>query len=165
MKYTQLGSCGPKVSTIGFGSWAIGGMNWGKTDDKASKNALHKALDSGVTLIDTADVYGFGHSEELIVEVIKGRGKGNVIIATKAGNDFYNANKSDDRGYGPIRQKTDKNYIIWAAEQSLKRLNIDAIDIFQLHSPDTEKLEREDPWEALAILKKQGKIKHAGWSV
>ena len=69
MQYTQLGTRGPKVSTISFGAWAIGGMNWGKTDDKVSKRALREALDQGVTLIDTADVYGFGHSEDLVAEV------------------------------------------------------------------------------------------------
>lgn len=165
MKYTQLGKRGPKVSTIGFGAWAIGGMNWGKTDDKISRRALNAALDRGVTLIDTADVYGFGHSEKLIAEVIKERGKGDVIIATKAGNDFYHSSEKDDHGYGPIQQNADRNYIIWAAEQSLKRLGVDAIDILQLHSPDTEKLKQSDPWEALDRLKQQGKIKHAGWSV
>jgi len=165
MKYTQLGKRGPKVSTIGFGAWAIGGMNWGKTDDDVSKNALREALDQGVTFIDTADVYGFGHSEKLIAEVIVERGKGDVIIATKAGNDFYNANADDEAGYGPIRQTYDKKYIIFAAEQSLKRLNVDALDILQLHSGDLEKLDRDEPWEALEKLKQDGKIRHAGWSI
>ena len=165
MQYTQLGKRGPIVSTVGFGAWAIGGMNWGETDDAVSKRALHEALDLGVTLIDTADVYGFGHSEELIAEVIGERGKDNVVIATKAGNDFYHSTEKDDKGYGPIRQNTDKDYIIVAAEQSLKRLKVDALDILQIHSSNTELLERDDPWEALAILKKQGKILHAGWSV
>jgi aryl-alcohol dehydrogenase-like predicted oxidoreductase len=153
------------VSTISFGAWAIGGMNWGPTDDQVSKRALHAALDAGVTLIDTADVYGFGHSEALIAEVLQERGKGEVIVATKAGNDFYGAGTEDDRGYGPIRQNIDKEYIISAAEKSLKRLKLEVLDILQLHSPDLERLERDDPWEALYQLKKQGKIRHAGWSV
>jgi len=165
MRYTQLGKRGPKVSTISFGAWAIGGMNWGKTDDEVSKNALRKALDLGVTLIDTADVYGFGHSEKLIAEVLKERGKGDVIIATKAGNDFYNANKDDDSGYGPIKQTYTKEYILFAAEQSLKRLQLERLDILQLHSPDLDKLERDEPWEALEQLKQDGKIKHAGFSI
>jgi len=165
MKYTKLGKRGPRVSTVGFGAWAIGGMNWGKTDDDVSRRALHKALDQGATFIDTADVYGFGHSEELIAEVIKERGKGDVIIATKAGNDFYFAEKKDDEGYGPIRQNYSKDYIIYAAEQSLKRLGVDALDILQLHSGDLDKLEQDEPWEALSLLKEQGKILHAGWSV
>jgi len=165
MQYTKLGKHGPEVSTIGFGAWAIGGMNWGKTDDNVSKKAIHTALDQGVTLIDTADVYGFGHSEDLIAEVIKERGKGDIIIATKAGNDFYFALQDDDEGYGAIRQNYDPEYLVYAAEQSLKRLNVDALDILQLHSPDLEKLERDEPWDALRKLKKDGKIRHAGLSI
>ncbi len=165
MKYTQLGARGPQISVVGFGAWAIGGRDWGKTDDEVSKRALHTALDQGVTLIDTADVYGFGHSEELIAAVLKERGKGDVIVATKAGNDFYNAAVSDDSGYGPIKQTYDKDYLVWAAEQSLRRLNVEALDILQLHSPDVEKLTRDEPWEALEILKCDGKIKHAGLSI
>jgi len=165
MQYVKLGKRGPKVSTVGFGAWAIGGKNWGKTDDKVSQNALHSALDQGVTFIDTADVYGFGHSENLIAEVIRERGKNDVVIATKAGNDFYFAKQEDDQGYGPIQQNYKKDYIIYAAEQSLKRLGVDALDILQLHSGNLENLEKDDPWEALSILKQQGKILHAGWSV
>ncbi|NOX66518.1 MAG: aldo/keto reductase [Chlorobi bacterium] len=165
MQYTQLGKRGPTVSTVGFGAWAIGGMNWGKTDDEVSLNALHKAVDEGVTLIDTADVYGFGHSEELISKLIKERGKDNIIIATKAGNDFYNASSEDDSGYGAIKQTYTKDYIIFAAEQSLKRLGVEALDILQLHSPNIDKLERDEPWEALEQLKKDGKILHAGFSI
>ncbi len=166
MNYTQLGARGPVVSTIGFGAWAIGGMNWGKTDDEVSKTALRKAVENGVTFIDTADVYGFGHSESLIREVLEELGvKDKIVVATKAGNDFYNATKEDDAGYGTIRQNAGYDYIISAAEKSLKRLNTDALDILQLHSPDTEKLRRDEPWRALEKLKKDGKIKHAGWSV
>ena len=166
MQYTQLGERGPKVSTMGFGAWAIGGKNWGPTDDDVSRNALRAALDEGVTLIDTADVYGFGHSEDLVAEVMAERGgKGDVVIATKAGNDFYNVSEDDDKGYGPIKSNSDKDYIIYAAEQSLKRLKVDCLDILQLHSQPTELLDRDDPWEALETLKKQGKIKYAGWSI
>ncbi len=166
MKHTQLGKRGPKVSTVGFGAWAIGGMNWGPTDDEVSVRALHAALEAGATLIDTADVYGFGHSEELVARVLRERGgKKDVIVATKAGNDFYNASSADDKGFGPIRQTYDKKYIVFAAEKSLKRLGIEAIDVLQLHSGNTEHLERDDPWEALDLLKRQGKILHAGWSV
>lgn len=165
MEYKNLGNSGPKVSTIGFGAWAIGGMNWGKTDDEVSLAALNKAVDEGVTLIDTADVYGFGHSEELIAKLIKERGKKNIVIATKAGNDFYNANNDDDKGYGAIKQTYSKDYIIFAAEQSLKRLNVDALDILQLHSPDLDKLEQDEPWLALEQLKKDGKILSAGFSI
>jgi len=165
MQYTKLGNRGPLVSTIGFGAWAIGGMNWGATDDEVSKKALNKAIVQSVTFVDTADVYGFGHSEELIAEAIKECGKKDIIIATKAGNDFYFAKKEDDEGYGAIQQTYTKKYLMFAAEESLKRLNVEVLDILQLHSPDLEKLERDEPWEALHQLKKDGKIKHAGFSI
>ena len=165
MQYKQLGSRGPLVSTIGFGAWAIGGMHWGKTDDKVSIQALHGAIDQGVTLIDTADVYGFGHSEELIAKVIKDRGKENLVLATKAGSDFYHADPADDEGYGAIIPNYSKEYLISAAEKSLKRLNVEALDILQLHSPELKLLERDDPWLALEKLKNDGKIKHAGLSI
>lgn len=165
MQYKNLGNRGPEISTMGFGAWAIGGMNWGKTDDEVSKKALNVAIDHGVTFIDTADVYGFGHSEDLIAEVIKERGNKNIVIATKAGNDFYFAKKENDEGYGAIQQSYTKEYLIYAAEQSLKRLNVETLDVLQLHSPDLEKLERDEPWEALHQLKKDGKIQHAGFSI
>ncbi len=166
MKYVRLGTRGPRISTVGFGAWAIGGRDWGPTDDEVSKNALRAALDEGVTLIDTADVYGFGHSEELIGEVLKERGyPEEVVVATKAGNDFYYATDDDDQGYGPIRQTYTKSYLIEAAEKSLRRLGVDALDILQLHSPDLEKLIQDEPWDALETLKRDGKIKHAGLSI
>ena len=90
MKYRKLGSRGPLVSTVGFGSWGISGRDWGKTDDEKSLKAIHAALDAGVNFIDTADVYGFGHSEELIRKVLSERSdRHEIIIATKAGNNFY----------------------------------------------------------------------------
>jgi len=165
MQYSKLGNRGPEVSTIGFGAWAIGGMNWGETDDEVSKKALNEAIDQGVIFIDTADVYGFGHFEDLIAEVIKERGKQNIIIATKAGNDFYFAKNENDEEYGTIQQTYTKEYLIYAAEKSLKRLNVETLDVLQLHSPDLEKLERDEPWEALEQLKKEGKILHAGLSI
>lgn len=165
MKYTSLGKSGHLVSTVGFGAWAIGGMNWGKTDDKVSMRALNKAIDEGVTFFDTADVYGFGHSEELLAKLIKERGKKNIVIATKAGNDFYFASAKNDEGYGAIQQTYTKDYIIYAVEKSLKRLNVEALDILQLHSPDLDKLEQDEPWLALEQLKKDGKIISAGFSI
>jgi aryl-alcohol dehydrogenase-like predicted oxidoreductase len=165
MQYKRLGKRGPTVSTIGFGAWAIGGINWGPTDDQVSKKALHQALNLGVTLIDTADVYGRGHSEDLIGQVLKERGKGDVVVATKMGNDFYHADEKDDTGFGPIRANYELKYLIWAAEQSLRRLGLETIDLMQLHSPTTELARRDEPWQALVRLKEQGKIRHAGISI
>jgi aryl-alcohol dehydrogenase-like predicted oxidoreductase len=165
MKSKQLGKRGPEVSTIGFGAWAIGGMNWGKTDDNVSAKALSEAINNDVTFIDTADVYGFGHSEELISKVIKKHGKKNIIIATKAGSDFYNASSDDNKGYGSIKPNYKKDYLIFAVEKSLKRLNLEILDILQLHSPDLDQLEKDEPWLALDKLKRDGKIRHAGLSI
>ncbi|MGB9692748.1 MAG: aldo/keto reductase [Candidatus Sumerlaeaceae bacterium] len=166
MEKRRLGAKGPWVTVIGFGAWAIGGTNWGPTDDKQSKEALHAALDTGVNFIDTADVYGYGHSEELIGQVLAERGHPeDVAIATKAGNDFYSARPEDDKGYGPIRPNYSVQYLISAVERSLRRLGLECVDILQLHSPNTDILERDEPWEALARLKEQGKIRHAGLSV
>jgi aryl-alcohol dehydrogenase-like predicted oxidoreductase len=165
MKYTKLGKNGPKISTIGFGAWGISGRDWGQTDDQKSKEALHQALDSGVTFIDTADTYGSGHSEELIREVLKERGnKDEAVIATKAGNNFY-PYLGETHKTTPGNPDYSKKHLIYAAEQSIRRLGVEALDILQLHSPDAALLEMDEPWEALEILKQQGKIKHAGWSV
>lgn len=165
MRYNQLGARGPIVSTVGFGAWAIGGMNWGPTDDAVSKRAIHEALDQGVTLLDTADVYGFGHSEELIAEVLAERGKNNVIVATKAGSDFYQAIEKGLITTDAVQPNYSRDYIISACERSLQRLRLDTIDILQLHSPAMPLLENDEPWEALTLLKQQGKIRWAGLSV
>lgn len=166
MQSRQLGRRGPQVTTMGFGAWAIGGMNWGPTDDDVSRQALHAALDRGVTLIDTADVYGFGHSEELVSEVLHARGRPtDVTIATKAGSDFYEAIAAGQHTTDAVRPNYTKDYIISAAEKSLKRLNMEQLDILQLHSPGLELLDRDEPWDALATLKRDGKLRHAGWSI
>lgn len=165
MKYTKLGSRGPIISTAGFGAWGISGRDWGKTDDDNSRKAIHAALDAGVTFIDTADVYGFGHSEDLIREVLGQRPeRDKIIIATKAGNNFY-PYLGQQHKTTPANIDYSVKHLEFAAEQSLKRLNREVLDIFQLHSPDLEILEKDEPWLALERLKKAGKIKHAGWSV
>ena len=165
MEYKKLGDRGPVVSTVGFGAWGISGRDWGTTDDDKSRKAIETALDSGVTFIDTADVYGFGHSEELIREVLDRRSdKKNIVIATKAGNNFYPFLGQEHRTT-PMNIDYLVKHLVFAAEQSLKRLNLEVLDILQLHSPDLEILEQDEPWLALEKLKKDGKIKHAGWSV
>lgn len=165
MKYRKLGARGPLVSTVGFGSWGISGRDWGRTDDEKSRKAIHAALDAGVNFIDTADVYGFGHSEELIRQVLAERDdRDKIIVATKAGNNFYPFLGKDIK-LSPLNHDYSFKHLVFAAEQSLKRLDTEVLDILQLHSPDTEMLERDEPWMALEKLKQDGKIKHAGWSV
>ncbi len=165
MKYKSLGLNGPKISTVGFGAWGISGRDWGDTNDKDSRKAIHTALDSGVNFIDTADVYGFGHSEELIRQVLDERSdKDQIVIASKAGNNFYPF-MGQNHEITPSNNDYSLKHLEFAVEQSLKRLNVEVLDILQLHSPDLEILERDEPWLVLERLKNSGKIKHAGWSV
>jgi aryl-alcohol dehydrogenase-like predicted oxidoreductase len=153
MKYRELGRTGWKVSEVSFGAWAIGGA-WGKVDDGESIAALNKAIDLGVNFIDTADVYGDGHSEQLIANVLKEH-RETVHVATKAGRrldphtaDGYNA-----------RNLT--SFI----ERSLRNLQTDCLDLVQLHCPPTEVYYRPEVFGALDDLVQAGKIRYYGVSV
>ena len=157
MKYRPFGSTGLVVSEIGFGSWAISGAGYGSTNDKESKKTLHTALDLGVNFIDTADSYGKGHSEKLIGEVLYERKDKDSIICTKFGWDFY-----DDKG---IKSNLKKKYILFAVEQSLKRLNRDTLDIYLIHSQNPKNILDQDVFSTLESLVDQGKIKFYGMSV
>jgi len=163
MRYKKLCKNGPDVSVIGFGAWGISGKDWGKTDDKISETAIHAALDSGVNFIDTADVYGEGHSDRLIKKVLTERKNEDIVVATKCGSDFYNF--KDAQGNTIITPNYKKEYLIFSAEESLKRLGVETLDVLQLHSPSTDILSTDEPWEALYQLKKEGKIRFAGLSV
>jgi aryl-alcohol dehydrogenase-like predicted oxidoreductase len=153
MKYRELGRLGWKISEVSFGSWAIG-ADWGHVNDDESIAALHKAIDEGVNLIDTADVYGKGRSEKLISKVLKDRSE-RVYVTTKAGRLL---DPHVSAGYNG------KN-ITGFVEQSLRNLDVDSLDLVQLHCPPTEVYYRPEVFEALDDLKTQGKIKHYGVSV
>lgn len=155
MEYRTLGSTALKVSVIGFGAWAIGGMGWGSVDDAESLRALQAALDEGVNFIDTADAYGEGHSEALVSKVIHGH-RDQVIIATKMGNDFY---------HHPRRKNFSPDYVNYAVEQSLRRLATDYIDVYQLHNPSLDVIREGAVFEALDRVKEAGKIRHWGVSI
>src|SRR4030081_2567219 len=127
MKYRALGRTGWDISEIGFGAWGIGGGDWGTTDDKASLAALHKAIDLGVNFIDTADVYGDGHSEQLIAEARKQRSE-HLYIATKLGRRL---NPHSAAGYNNRQNLTS------FVERSLRNLDVETIDLMQLHCPPT----------------------------
>jgi aryl-alcohol dehydrogenase-like predicted oxidoreductase len=156
LKFRELGKTNLLVSEIGFGAWAISGRGYGPTDDKESVRALHRALDLGVNFIDTADIYGDGHSEELIGWVLKERGDKETVIATKFGWDFYRD--------GGVKSNLKRNYISFALEKSLKRLGRECIDIYQIHNSKPADIERDSVYETLAGLKKQGKIRYYGVS-
>ena len=153
MKYRSLGRTGWKVSEISFGAWAIGG-SWGNVSDAESLAALHAALDGGVNFFDTADVYGDGRSERLLARLKKER-KENFYIATKAGRRLPT---QAAEGYNR------KNLTAFI-HRSLKNLNAEAIDLLQLHCPETEAYYRPEIFGILDDLMRAGKLRHYGVSV
>ena len=155
MKYRTLGRTGQRVSEIGFGAWAIGGNSYGSTRDEESMDALQAAWDHGVSFFDTADVYGEGHSEELIGKFLKGK-RTEAVIATKGGYDFY---------HGAYRRNLNPNYIRFAVDESLKRLQTDFLDLYQFHNPTLEDIERGEIFRVMEELKAGGKIRFYGVSV
>ena len=142
------------VSDIGFGAWQIGG-SWGEVSEADGRAALNAALDAGMTFIDTADVYGDGRSEKIIAEVLKARGGKRPMVASKAGRRL-NPHVAD--GYT-------KANIEAFIDRSLKNLEIDSLDLVQLHCPPTEVFYRPEMFEGLEEIRKAGKIKHYGVSV
>ena len=154
MEYRTLGRTGWKISTIGFGAWGIGGSDWGSTDDKTSLKALNKAIDLGINFIDTADVYGDGHSEQLIAQVRKSRSE-QLIIATKAGRRL---NPHVAAGYN-------RENLTSFVERSLRNLEVEALDLLQLHSPPSEVYDMPEVFGVLDDLVRQGKIRFYGVSV
>jgi aryl-alcohol dehydrogenase-like predicted oxidoreductase len=161
MEYRKFGSTDLQVSEVGFGSWAIGGnatigntaIGWGPADDTTSKQAIRAALDAGINFFDTADIYGLGHSEELLGAALQDT---NVIIATKVGNVSRNDQFTVDYS---------KDHILLACEQSLKRLKRDVIDYYQLHTARMQHLENGACIEAMQLLQQQGKIRYWGISL
>lgn len=160
MKYRRLGRTELMVSEVGFGSWAIGGHGWGPTDDDESLAALKRAFELGVNFVDTADVYGAGHSEEIVGKAITGN-RDKVIVATKFGNDFYGRLE----GKYDIRADFSAGYTVSAVEKSLQRLDTDYIDLIQLHATRVPGAEQADALDALEKLKEQGKVRFIGVSV
>jgi aryl-alcohol dehydrogenase-like predicted oxidoreductase len=154
METRTLGNTGWNASVMGFGSWAIGGDAWGQTDDREATATLHKAIDLGVNFIDTADVYGDGHSEQLIARVRKER-REPLFIATKAGRRL-NPHTAD--GYN-------RQNLTSFIERSLRNLDVEALDLVQLHCPPTAVYDRPEVFAILDDLVKQGKIRHYGVSV
>src|SRR6266487_3723443 len=154
MEYRALGQTGWKISAIGFGAWGIGGGDWGTTDDKTSLAALHRAIDLGVNFIDTADVYGDGHSEQLIAQVRKSRSE-QLIIATKAGRRL---NPHTAAGYN-------RQNLTSFVERSLRNLETEALDLLQLHCPPSEVYDMPEVFGILDDLVQQGKVRFYGVSV
>ena len=155
MHYRTFGRTGWKASEISFGGWGIGGDAWGETDDAASIAALNTAIDEGVNFIDTADVYGDGHSEQLVAKVRKERSE-QLFIATKAGRRL---NPHITAGYNNAQNLTG------FVERSLRNLEVDALDLLQLHCPPSEVYDTPEVFAILDTLVQQGKIRNYGVSV
>lgn len=153
MKYRELGNTGMMISEVSFGTWAIGGA-WGETNDEDALSALEYAIDQGVNFFDTADVYGDGHSEELLAKATAGK-EDEIYIATKF---CRQGDIADPQNYS---YETVKSY----CEDSLRRLNRDTIDLFQIHCPATEILKEGSVFDVLDQLKEEGLIRHYGVSV
>lgn len=153
MQYRELGRTGWEVSTISFGAWAIGGT-WGNVKDEESLAALHRALDLGVNFFDTADVYGDGRSEQLLARLRKER-KEPFYVATKAG-----------RRLDPhVASGYNKKNLTAFVERSLKNLDVEALDLVQLHCPPTEVFYMPEVFDILDGLLKAGKLRYYGVSV
>jgi len=161
----KLGRSGIEVSPMGLGCWAIGGpfwsgetpLGWGEVDDEESIRAIHAALDHGITLFDTANVYGAGHSERVLGRAFAGI-RSRVIIATKFNGVF------DETTRQVTGSDTSAAGIRAACEASLSRLNTDYIDLYQFHDNDYPAMEAEPVRETLEMLVKEGKIRAYGWS-
>jgi aryl-alcohol dehydrogenase-like predicted oxidoreductase len=155
MKYRMLGKSSLKVSVIGLGTMVHAG-HFGPMKDSESLGAIETALELGVNFIDTSDAYGAGYSETLLGNALKGK-RDKVIIATKGGNVMV----------GPNRGKRifEPEYISRVMEESLGRLKTDYIDLYQLHNPTVDVIERVAVWEVLERAKQAGKIRHYGVSI
>lgn len=153
LKYNRLGNTDLNISELSFGTWAIGGA-WGKLDDREALKALDKAMDAGVNFFDTSDVYGDGHSEELLAKSTKGK-KASIQIATKF---CRSADIHDPQTYSMESVRA-------FCENSLRRLDREAIDLYQIHCPPMDILKEGSVFEVLERLKEEGKIRYYGVSV
>lgn len=153
MKYHNLGTSDLVVSEVMLGTWAMGGNQWGPTDDAESIAAIRHALELGITSIDTAPAYGYGHAEELVGRAIKGFPREQLVIATKTGLAWDAAR--------PFYVDNSRDHIIREIENSLRRLDVDYVDILQVHWPARD-VPMEETIKAMGELEEVGKIKYIG---
>ncbi|HCM42655.1 MAG TPA: aldo/keto reductase [Candidatus Omnitrophica bacterium] len=156
IKKRILGQTGLMLPEMGMGCWAIGGQGYGPVSQEDALATLEAAWNSGVRFFDTADVYGDGVSEKLIAQFLRTQSRDEAVIATKVGWDFYQGGHK--KNFAP-------DYLRFACEQSLKRLETDYIDLYQLHNPSAEEMKSGEIFQTLTKLKEQGKIGHIGVSV
>jgi aryl-alcohol dehydrogenase-like predicted oxidoreductase len=150
-----------RITPIGFGAWAVGGgdwkFGWGDQDDGESIAAIHRALELGINWIDTAAVYGFGHSEEVVAKALAGIGE-KPFVFTKCG--LLPSGEAD----GGSRQDISRDSIVRECEASLRRLRVEAIDLYQIHWSTDEIADIDEAWAAMDELVRSGKVRHIGVS-
>jgi aryl-alcohol dehydrogenase-like predicted oxidoreductase len=162
VKYRALGNTGLNVSEVGFGVWTVATNWWGKIDEDQGIGLLTRAYDHGINFFDTADTYGDGYGEEILAKALK-KQRHDLVIATKFGYDFY-ANVVRD-GHKERPQMWTPNFVRYACEQSLRRLDTDYIDFYQLHNPKMDALESDELFDTLEQLVHEGKIRHYGAAI
>jgi len=161
MKYRKLGKSGIKVSEIGFGAWTIALDWWGgkKIEDDEAIKMLKRAFDLGINFYETADIYGKGKSEKLIARAFKDTNRDEIVYSTKWGYDIYNA---EQIGHNELPQKHNPEFLQYALQQSLVRLQTDYIDVYSLHNPKMDAIRNDSLFLALDDLVKNGEIKSHG---
>ena len=156
-----LGKTGMRITPLGFGAWAVGGgdwkFGWGDQDDAESVAAIHRALELGINWIDTAAVYGFGHSEEVVARALEGLAD-RPYVFTKCGL------VPSGEGDGGSREDISRESIVRECEASLRRLRVEAIDLYQIHWSTDEIADIDEGWAAMDHLVRSGKVRHIGVS-
>jgi aryl-alcohol dehydrogenase-like predicted oxidoreductase len=155
MEYTSLPGLDKRVSRIGLGTWVVGGWMWGGSEEKEGIAAIEAAVDAGISFLDTAPVYGFGRSEEIVGKAIRRIGRDRVVLATKAGLE-WNDREEIRRNSSPERLRKE-------IDESLRRLGVDSIDLYQVHWPDA-RVPIEEAAQALLSFQAEGKIRALGVS-
>ena len=161
MQTRKLGNSDLYITSVGYGAWAVGGSGWqfawGSQDDNDSIAAIHRALDLGVNWIDTAAVYGLGHSEEVVARALKNWSGPRPYVFTKCGLRWD--------AQGDVRRVLSADSIRHEVEDSLRRLDVDVIDLYQIHwPPDPDSPALEEGWSTVAELKREGKVRWIGVS-
>lgn len=162
MKYRRLGKTDLNVSEVGFGVWTVGTSWWGKIEEAQGINLLRQAFDLGINFFDTADTYGEGYGEEILSKGLKQQ-RHDIVIGTKFGYDFYTHVVRE--GHKERPQRWTPGFIRYACEQSLRRLNTDYIDLYQLHNPKLDAIENDEVFDTLDELVREGKILHYGFAI
>jgi aryl-alcohol dehydrogenase-like predicted oxidoreductase len=155
MRYRNLHGTDLQLSELGFGTWTVSTGWWGTYTDDEARRLIRRAIDHGINYIDTADAYGNGRGETMLAPLLKEHP--NLIVGTKFGYDFYN-NPERPRGQRELPQDMSPSFVRFACEQSLKRLGVDHIAIYQPHNPRVVTLMQDEHWETLEALKSEGKI-------